>query len=536
MTEKISNKIENELKKLTAYSSIESTDKIKKKWPIQSIILFEKIGDFYLNAKKYADAALSYKLALDSSNKNNKEIYYKLANLFFQIGDFDESYIYATKMFDFFPNNTKYIRLYIDVLLLSGNIKEIDKVSKILFDKDSNNPDYKFFLAQSKRLLGDFSNSVKLLLELVTHYENNYNYKLAMADVTGETDTVTAIQMYEKIIPRCSNISAVHRFNLSIHYLRYRNFEKGWELFEFGLDKSIGKRGRKLPYNFKGTFRIDAEQQLDKKNKILVCSEQGIGDQILFYSVLNDASMESINLFIICEERMESILKRSFPLINFSFTGNFNNSNLNEMLSNEQLIYFPLGTLYSRYRSNINQILRKNNPYIIPNNFLTSKFRTHLESIAKGRKIIGICWKSFVENNISIIKNIDFLNWLILFNNENLIVNLQYGDSFEEQNFLINLNLEMISFNEIDFKQDLDSWLSLSCACDGIISVSSSIVHFAGSTGQKVSVVMPFKQGHWSLGLSDKDSIFYPNVRIFRVDDRSTETSIIIDAYSYIKG
>jgi tetratricopeptide (TPR) repeat protein len=528
------NNIEVELKKLTAYPAVESASIINDKWPNNYFAFIDKLGDIYFKDKKFLDASVCYKLTLESPTIM-KEIYFKLANTLFLHGNYEESYYYAKKMYGLFPCNIDYTRLYIEIILIIGEVQEIDNLSKKLFEKNPKNDDYKFFLAQSKRLLGDFSGSRKLL-EQLENDTNNIKYSFALADTIGEVDTLTAINCYEKIISKGAKISAIQKFNLSIHYLRSRNFKKGWEYFEFGLDKTIGKRGRKLPYNFKGTYRISNDEEINKKDKILVCSEQGIGDQILFYSVLNDAINEHINLFIICEERMETILKRSFPLISFSSNGNFINSDLKQMLSNGQLAYFPLATLYSRYRPNIDKIINRNKSYIIPNATLKAQFRTHLDCIAKGRKIIGICWKSFVDNNISIVKNIDFLNWLTLFTNENLIVNLQYGNSLDEQQLLNNLNLEMISFNEIDFKQDLDSWLSLSCACDGVISVSSSIVHFAGSTGQKVSVVMPFNQGHWSLGLSDKESIFYPNVRIFRVGDRITETSIILDAYSYIQG
>ena len=69
-------------------------------------------------------------------------------------------------------------------------------------------------------------------------------------------------------------------------------------------------------------------------------------------------------------------------------------------------------------------------------------------------------------------------------------VNLQYGDTYHEQAMVKNLGLEMISFNQFDFSKDIDAWISLSNACDGIVSISSSIVHFAGAIGKKVSVVV----------------------------------------------
>ena len=69
---------------------------------------------------------------------------------------------------------------------------------------------------------------------------------------------------------------------------------------------------------------------------------------------------------------------------------------------------------------------------------------------------------------------------------------------------------------KLDFRNDIDEWLAIASACDGIISVSTALVHFAGAVGQKIAVVMPGKQGPWHLGLDDKESMAYKNVRIFQ--------------------
>ena len=51
------------------------------------------------------------------------------------------------------------------------------------------------------------------------------------------------------------------------------------------------------------------------------------------------------------------------------------------------------------------------------------------------------------------------------------------------------------SFPKLDFTVHIDDWVAIAGACDGIISVSTALVHFAGAIGQKVAVVMPGEQG-----------------------------------------
>jgi hypothetical protein len=76
--------------------------------------------------------------------------------------------------------------------------------------------------------------------------------------------------------------------------------------------------------------------------------------------------------------------------------------------------------------------------------------------------------------------------------------------------------------------------LALSAACDGITSISTSLVHFAGACGQNVSVVMPYNQGHWSVGVTDTESIIYPNVNIFRLEASEKIPSLIKRASLHI--
>ena len=84
-----------------------------------------------------------------------------------------------------------------------------------------------------------------------------------------------------------------------------------------------------------------------------------------------------------------------------------------------------------------------------------------------------------------------------------------------------------MTFPKVDYKINLDGWLSIAAACDGIISVSTALVHFAGAIGQKVAIVMPGQQGPWHLGLEDKESFAYKNVKIFRPEGNEQVKDVI---------
>ena len=118
-------------------------------------------------------------------------------------------------------------------------------------------------------------------------------------------------------------------------------------------------------------------------------------------------------------------------------------------------------------------------------------------------------------------------NWLPILSKDALFVNLQYGDISKEMNYLAEHNKKLLTFPKVNFKTNLDEWLSIAAACDGIISVSTALIHFAGAIGQKVAIVMPGKQGPWHLGLEDKESMAYKNVKIFRPQGDEDLNSVI---------
>ena len=92
-------------------------------------------------------------------------------------------------------------------------------------------------------------------------------------------------------------------------------------------------------------------------------------------------------------------------------------------------------------------------------------------------------------------------------------------------------NYKVVTFDKLNFKEHIDEWVAIAAACDGIISVSTALVHFAGAIGQKVAVVMPGEQGPWHLGLKDTESMAYKNVRIYR-PTKEESLPVLIDRVS----
>ena len=189
--------------------------------------------------------------------------------------------------------------------------------------------------------------------------------------------------------------------------------------------------------------------------------------------------------------------------------------------------YIPLGSIPRRHRKTVEAYKNHRVPFLRANKILYEKYKSHLKELAKGRPIIGISWKGGYWQIQRKTKELELSNWEPIFKRNALYVNLQYGDITEEIRYLKSKNHDLVMFPELDFKVHIDEWVAIAGACDGIISISTALVHFAGAIGQKVAVVMPGEQGPWHLGLTDTESMAYKNVKIYRPTQQESLDKLI---------
>ncbi len=487
------------------------------------LIYISKLAKFYQYQGKYLDAAVCYKALVQARDAKVDDLI-NLSVVLFKAGEMSESLTYARQAYSKDSQNPTTSKVFLECLISTNHPQEALDLALEKLKKSPNDTDYKVAVAQSRRLLGDWDGAIEILNELVAH-SSDLRFKLLLADAWGETDSGKALPIYESAIAINGNFSPTFYYNLSLHYLRTRQFKEGWRLYEYGLDREIGLYGRKVPYNIKGMYRADLAPSPDPAVWTIVCSEQGIGDQLICLSAIQEARKDFHNLILVCEPRMASIIRRSFPGLQLITNGKIGDGDFNNLGAN--LGYMPLCSMLAKYRPSTQSFFQNRKPFISVDGDLYHQYRSQLMQLANGRKILGISWRSHVAANTAKIKSTPFPDWGIVFDDDTLVVNLQYGNTDAEQRLAKANGFDMVSFNQLDFTKDLEHWLALSAACDGITCISTSLVHFAGACGQKVSVVMPYNQGHWSVGVAETESIIYPNVNIFRLEANEELHSLI---------
>jgi len=314
-------------------------------------------------------------------------------------------------------------------------------------------------------------------------------------------DEISALQNYEFAISLDHNTFDAY-FNAAEIYLFKKNFLKGWDYYEKRNQSKL------LRSNFHETNKKPELIDFEIENKdILIFGEQGLGDQIIFLSLLSEIKIKDNSYTVMVDERLIKIYQRSFPEAKFLSK----KTPLDEIKYD---FYVMSGSLPRFFRKKIEDFSVNKKQYLISDRQKRDELR---EIIKEDRKICGIAWSS-KNNKIGKSKTIKLSTYEKIFNLKNIsFVNLQYGDVDQEiKDAEENYNIKIHNLKNIDNTNDIDSLLSLIDACDFVITTSNVTAHLAGSIGKKTYLLLPLRIGRiWYWHDGDLNNIWYPSVKQF---------------------
>ena len=301
-------------------------------------------------------------------------------------------------------------------------------------------------------------------------------------------------------------------YNIALLNLKFKKFENVWSLYDLRWQTKQAYFNTKKPELKKlpSTFK-----------KIFIWNEQGIGDQIFFSIIIHNFAPFFESIIIAIDPRMVALFQRSFRHYE-NFKVMPSNDRLNE---NDYDVQMPLGSIGRFFIKNKIDISSSVKPFLKSDSNQTKIIKRNLK---KENKIIcGLSWKTkSQENGFNRSIKLDTLMPILQLNNF-IFVNLQYGDSNEEQNKL-EKNYNIKNYNSIDNFNELDSFVSLIDACDVVISIDNSCIHFAGALNKRAYLLLPYAIGtHWYWGTNQIKSEWYPSVKIIRQENPNDWESII---------
>ena len=317
-----------------------------------------------------------------------------------------------------------------------------------------------------------------------------------------------SIRAYQKAIYIQAGSAAAHN-NLGQILLLLGDFHEGWREYEWRLKcDDINSEKRTFPQpSWDGT-------NLDDKT-ILIWAEQGIGDEIMFTSILPNLSQMTEKIIIECDQRLTPLFQRSFPQIQFFSRANPPHPRLLDKNIDYQM---PIGGLGQWFRTNEKSFLSGQDSYLhaCPKKVLQMKRK--YQQLADGKLLVGISWKSTgINQRRASLKSTVLKDWTSILSGKNcFFMSLQYGDVKAEINTFTNqTEIPIYQDKEIDSFQSLDDFAAQVAALDLVISIDNTTVHMAGALGEKVWTLLPYIPD-WRWMLEREDTPWYPSMRLFR--------------------
>lgn len=315
-----------------------------------------------------------------------------------------------------------------------------------------------------------------------------YDEAVAAFDAAEALDPANAVAAYQRGLVR----------------LLTGDFARGWPDYEARWDTPgflANSTGFALPA-LRERLVLRPEPTAFAGKRVLVVGEQGIGDQLMFCSLLPDLLATAASVSVICDRRLVALLAGSFPQVRV-----FDIRDEPADLSAVDLVVAG-GSLAHAFRQRPEDF--PGTAFLAADPARRSAWAARLGP-AEGRRRIGVSWRGGTAGTNREGRSMDLIELAPLFALPDAeFVSLQYGDVTAEA--AGQPALRVFPAAEID---DFAELAALIANLDLVVSVQTAVVHLAGGLGTPCLTLVPLR-AEWRYTASAASMPWYRSVRIFR--------------------
>lgn len=533
---------------LLAYSAEERGDPDKALRIMRQAIQYTKndssiwsfFGDLYLRQEKHQGAIKAFNNALFNDPLN--PVYYaRLANTYEQIGkeqraadvlelglrlgntdigtfastskmltqagEWDAALEKAKIAYVVEPNKYEAVDALTAAYLANINPAEAHKYARRLFLEAPDSPQVISMHAVTMARAGDVERALKILRDALVKTPGSTRLVKAYTIVATLTRTPEIGRKFTRSLMLLRDPSAGSLSGFGMSELSFANWTEGFDLFEFGFEQVRRGRGPRRKFQ---QVRWNGEDLTDKS--IIVHSEQGVGDEIMFATVLNDIIALAKHVYIEVTPRLVPIFQRSYPDATV-----YDYRSRIDFEKRIDIDYFvPIGSL-GRFARRSTEMFGRNRPHLHVDAAAAQQLRRRYAEAANGRPIIGIGWRGGSVALRRQRRSFDLRTLAPLVTDQRFkFVSVQYGDvAAEIRSVNEEFGADILYDPEVDPLRNMDLSASQIAACDLIISASNAGVHTAGALGVPCWNIVPIESDwRWTHGRTDV--LWYPGMRLYR--------------------
>jgi tetratricopeptide (TPR) repeat protein len=313
--------------------------------------------------------------------------------------------------------------------------------------------------------------------------------------------------------------NAQARWNRGLARLFLRDFAGGWEDYaaRWRTNDFISRR-REFPQpGWRGESAAG--------RKILLWSEQGIGDEIMFLGLMPELIAEGASIVLECDARLIPLVARSQPQIELIARSEVPDA---ATRAPDIALQAPTGDLLRWLRPTVKAI-RPLAGYLKAETARTAELRIQYRGQHQSR-LLGLSWHSTNPKNgrwrsIPPPLLAPFLRlpgWRTF--------DLQYGNRTDDRGEMERSGGgQLLHDPSIDSLRDVDGWAAQIAAMDAVVTIDNSAAHLAAALGKPVLLLLPVAPD-WRWFASGETTPWYAGMRLLRQTEHGDWTGPIARA------
>ena len=353
----------------------------------------------------------------------------------------------------------------------------------------------------------DFSAAIKSFNKALKYKPNFSKACFNLANTLHEIgDFQSALSYFYKALEIKPDYAEAH-LNLSITQLLLGDYKSGWDNYEWRWKCKVSKQPHAKPQIPKWDW---SGKSLGEK--ILLVSEQGLGDTMQFMRFIPCLRQEGFDVTFCAQSKLHSLIRTS-GLHSNPITPEIANTTLEGK-------WLPLLSLPKFLGINpTNPVITP--PYIFSKIELIQKWKKIFQS--ENKPIIGINWQGNpnTEKDLLIGRSLSLEEFAGIANIESYkLLSLQKGFGSEQLKSCSFRDSFVNCQNEVESIWDFLEISAIILNCDLIITSDTSVAHLAGGLGKKTWLLLK-NIPEWRWGLKGEKTFWYPSMRLFRQNEKN---------------